>query len=526
MRILSSAKSVVALQTLEKLQAYYLGEAPLYFKNGTMDIDPKRGLSIHGPVDSGDSIQTIRVGVVSNSRGIQDVTSCFQFLNDNPIISSGEQPFTTLQFPGFQKAFHAKLIFSEKFNEELLSKEISQIVGIENPNTRIRRAAELYAKKVSSIGDKVVVPDVIICHKPEIIERECEEKRRLGLTKEERNKAEKIRENVATHRILAPLDQDTEDFIQMTIKADFRRILKSFVIRGQSGVPVQIFKQSTVEELNNSMKIPSIQMAKHKKEDPSTIAWNVSVGIYYKANHFPWRVGKLGSGSCYIGISFFFDQTTHKGDMFASLAQIFTDTGEGMVVRGDSFKWDARKKGQPHLIKETAQSLLHNALGLYRKHHNDQLPNRVVIHKSSRFTHDEVQGFLEASQGVPRYDYVSLSQGRDVFFYRNGDNPVFRSTFIPMFDKSCLIYTGGYVPYLKSYYGPRVPRPLEITDHHGDTPLKELATEIIALTRLDWNTTRFNLSIPITLKFARRVGRILGSFSEKEKIQHQYRFYM
>lgn len=95
-----------------------------------------------------------------------------------------------------------------------------------------------------------------------------------------------------------------------------------------------------------------------------------------------------------------------------------------------------------------------------------------------------------------------------------------------MLGDSCLIFTGGYAPYLKSYFGPRVPRPLEITEHQGDTPLKELATEIIALTRMDWNTTRFNLSLPITLKFARRVGEILGSVPQGEKIQHQYRFYM
>lgn len=521
-----SSTSQFTIPTLEKLQAAYLGEAPLYFKKGAMDIDPKRGLALHGPVDSGEKIQTIRVGVISDSKGSQDVTTCFEFLNTNPVKSSGNQPFTTLTFPGFIKACHSELIFSKRFNEELLSREISQIVSIDNPNLRIRKAAELYGKKVSSICDKVVVPDVLICHKPDIIERECEEKRIHGLTKPEREKAEKIRRDVETHKILAPLDDDTKNFIQMVIKADFRKILKSIVIQGQAGVPIQILKQSTIETLNCSMKIPNISMVKHGTQDPSTIAWNLSVALYYKANHFPWRVGNLGSGSCYIGISFFYDQTTYERNMCASLAQIFTDTGEGIIVRGDSFKWDTKKKGHPHLTKESAKNLLQNALELFKKHHDDQLPNRAVIHKSSRYTPDEVNGFMSGSSEVPRYDYVTLTGGRDVFFYRNGDNPVMRSTFIPMFGNSCIIYTGGYVPYLKSYFGPRVPRPLEIVQHYGDTPLKELSKEIIALTRLDWNTTRYNLSIPITLKFSRRVGNILNSVKQEEKIQHQYRFYM
>jgi hypothetical protein len=491
-----------------------------------MDIDPKRGLSLYGPIDSGDTIQTIRIGVISDSKGIQDLTNCFDHLNDNPVYGIGDQPFTTLTFPGFVKTFNSRLIFSDRFNEELLRKEIVRITAIDNPNLRIRRAAELYVRKLSSICDKVEVPDVIICHKTKEIEQTCEERRYNELTKEERKKAEEIKNKVETHRILAPLSKDTKDFIDMAIRADFRRIIKSAIAQEQNIVPVQIVKQSTLESLNCAMKIPNIPMEKHRKEDPSTIAWNLSVGIYYKANHFPWRVGNLNPGSCYVGISFFIDQTTSERNMFASLAQIFTDTGEGMIVRGDSFRWDTKRKGQPHMDVVSSQVLLDKALQLYRKHHNDQLPNRVVIHKSSRFSNEEVNGFLSASKDVPKYDYLALTSGRDVFFYRNGDNPILRSTFIPLPGTSALVYTGGYTPYLKSYFGPRIPRPLEIAQHYGDSPLKILAKEIIALIRLDWNTTRYSLSIPITLKFAQRVGKVLGVSKQGQNIQHQYRFFM
>jgi hypothetical protein len=55
---------------------------------------------------------------------------------------------------------------------------------------------------------------------------------------------------------------------------------------------------------------------------------------------------------------------------------------------------------------------------------------------------------------------------------------------------------------------------------------KELSMELMALTRLDWNTSKYSLSKPITLKFAERVGKVLGLIPQGEKIQHQYRFYM
>jgi hypothetical protein len=521
-----SACPPLILQSIERLQAKYLEEAPLYFRSGAMDVDPKRGLTLHGPVDAGDDVQTIRIGVVSDSKGIQDVTSCLEYLNSNPVRNRGDQPFTTLTFPGFAKAFHSRLIFSKRFNEKLLSAEISHLIGIDNPNLRIKRAAEIYGKKVGNICEGVVVPDVIICHKPEVIEKNCNERRVHGLRKKEREKAEEIRKNVETHKILAPLDEDTKSFIEMTIRADFRRALKATSVKSEGGVPIQILKQSTLEALNYAIRIPTIPGLKHSKEDSSTIAWNLAVALYYKANHFPWRVGNLSSGSCYVGISFYYDRTTHERNMFASLAQIFIDTGEGMVVRGDAFHWDTKKRGEPHLTKESAQGLLEKALDLYKKHHNDQPPNRVVIHKTSKYTGDEVQGFLNGSDKIPRYDYVTLSKGRGVFFYRNGEHPVLRGTFLQMLGDSCLLYTCGYVHYLKSYFGPRVPRPLEMSEHHGDTPPEELATETIALTRLDWNTTRYSLYNPITLGLAEKVKAILGSIKQGEKIQHQYRFYM
>ena len=212
--------------------------------------------------------------------------------------------------------------------------------------------------------------------------------------------------------------------------------------------------------------------------------------------------------------------------MFASLAQVFMDTGQGMVVRGDSFKWDVKEQGEPHLAEEIALRLLSDALSIYRQHHNNQSPNRVVIHKSSRYLDAEVSGFLEACREVPRFDFVTLSDGRDVFFYRNGENPPLRGTCIQLGKASYLTYTKGYTPYLRAYPGPRVPRPLEITEHHGDTSLEELAKEIIALTRLNWNTTDYSCYKPITIEFSERVGEILGRVKAGTKIQNQYRYYM
>lgn len=58
--------------------------------------------------------------------------------------------------------------------------------------------------------------------------------------------------------------------------------------------------------------------------------------------------------------------------------------------------------------------------------------------------------------------------------------------------------------------------------------MKEFASETLELTKMNWNSTRFDGQLPITLRAAGQVGRILKYVDEDEarKIPSAYRFYM
>lgn len=521
------AEPSLVLTPLEQILARYIDEAPLYFAKRASDIDQKRGLSLYGPADKSNSgPQTIRVGIVSSADGIQEVNSWTRRFNESSIESSGIRPFLEQTFPGFLRAFHCRLISSDGFNDELLTKEIEDVLKVVNPNLRIRKAAELYASKVRIICRRVSRPDVIICHEPMPIEEKCgagmtgAEKRQGSLSRQEKDEANKIRRQYESHIALAPLDEDTQNMIDMAVNQDFRALLKARCL--EYVAPIQILTQSILEKMTK----PKAAVVGRVGQDPATIAWNLAAAIYYKSNHSPWQVGYLRSGTCYVGISFYIDKTTVDKDLRASLAQIFTDTGEGMVVRGNSFKWDVEAQGEPRLGEESAEKLLTDALNVYRQHHNGQSPNRVVVHKSSRYSPAERNGFVKACSDVPKYDLVAFSDGRELFFYRNGDNPILRGTCIPLGGSSYMIYTKGYVTFQRGYHKPRVPRPLEITEHYGDTPLDEIAKEVLALTRLDWNTTDYCIYYPVTLKFSDKVGEILGRVPEGAPIKENYYYYM
>ncbi len=82
-------------------------------------------------------------------------------------------------------------------------------------------------------------------------------------------------------------------------------------------------------------------------------------------------------------------------------------TGEGLILRGDSFDWSTQLDGSPHLSLDSAEKLLSKALGLYRQKMG-QPPARVVVHKSSQYLDDERTGFSKALKDVPKRDFVAF----------------------------------------------------------------------------------------------------------------------
>jgi hypothetical protein len=79
---------------------------------------------------------------------------------------------------------------------------------------------------------------------------------------------------------------------------------------------------------------------------------------------------------------------------------------------------------------------------------------------------------------------------------------------------------------LRTYPGARVPRPLELVEHIGDSPWDVVLRETLALTKMNWNTADFSCSDPITLAFSRRVGQVLAEVAPGGRVLPEYRYYM
>ena len=117
--------------------------------------------------------------------------------------------------------------------------------------------------------------------------------------------------------------------------------------------------------------------------------------MYYKAGGIPWRLPRdpADVDTCYVGITFY--RSIDNQILQTSVAQVFNQRGNGVIVRGATAKV-SRNDRQPHLARGDAESLLAEALRRYRGEHGN-LPARAVLHRTSSYTPDEITGFRTAA---------------------------------------------------------------------------------------------------------------------------------
>ena len=258
-------------------------------------------------------------------------------------------------------------------------------------------------------------------------------------------------------------------------------------------------------------------------QDEATRAWNLHTALYYKAGGIPWRLLRDPAELtvCFVGISFY--RTVDRERLLTSMAQVFNERGEGIIVKGAAAQKDDRI---PHLSEENARSLLSFAIRAYRAEHKTA-PARVVVHKTSKSNRDELAGFAAATEDarIEALEVVSVARSYTRLF-RTSTYPPLRGTLLHLDPSTGILYLRGSVNFFATYPGLYVPRPFEFHREHGSSTPRVLAEEIFALSKLNWNNTQFDGGEPITVRAARRVGDILKHVPEGVAPQSRFRFYM
>jgi hypothetical protein len=336
-------------------------------------------------------------------------------------------------------------------------------------------------------------------------------RKRVFLTKAQRKWRQIEKRDQKRGQLHFAFDEDEKDQqpAESRFYQDFHNALKAHAMA--TDLPTQLMWDSTLRRSRGT-------------QDPATVAWNFFTAVYYKAGNIPWELSFPIGGTCFVGVTFYREGPDPEAPTRTCLAQAFSETGEGIVLRGDPVTWDIERDRKPHLTRDAAKKLLQLVLDTYHRQFA-VFPRRVVVHKTSRYWDDERQGFLDALESVPSHDLLAIER-RGIRFFRLGAEPPVRGTVVQLGARNYLVFTRGYVPFLRAYPGMRVPNPLEIVEHFGDSAADRVCSEILSLTKLNWNTSAFASADPITIGFSRDVAKIIKELPDGVQPHFKYRYYM
>ena len=304
------------------------------------------------------------------------------------------------------------------------------------------------------------------------------------------------------------LFQDIEETEEDLLNRDFRRALKARTMKFR--MPIQIGTGNLFEDQDTN-------------QDPATRAWNMSVGLYYKGGGIPWRFKADGPETCFVGISFHHLRTPGKHLVYSSLAQAFSSRGEGFALRGEAIPWDANQRRNVHLTAEQSVKLADQILQEYRDSIGGN-PQRIVLHKTSKFDDSEQEGFRHGFRDIPIVELINIMPTR-FRLLTYGTYPPRRGTLCTVNKTATYLFTTGYMPEWRTYPGPHIPAPVKLVSD-DDVDMHQVASDILGLARMNWNTASMSSAHPVTLFFSRRVGGIMAEVGPNRKPHPSFRYYM
>jgi hypothetical protein len=189
-------------------------------------------------------------------------------------------------------------------------------------------------------------------------------------------------------------------------------------------------------------------------------------------------------------------------------AQMFLSSGEGVVFKGAVGPWFSETDRSFHLNQLKATELMELIVGAYKSLHGKP-PAELFIHGKTWFNDEEWDGFAKAVPAETKLTGIRIRRQAEIKVFRHGKNPVLRGTAIITSERSAYLWTTGFVPRLNTYPGREVPNPLTIDIVKGQADLLTVLSDLMSLTKLNFNSAGFADGLPVTLRFADLVGEIL-----------------
>ncbi|MDQ3688940.1 MAG: hypothetical protein M3406_02695 [Chloroflexota bacterium] len=282
--------------------------------------------------------------------------------------------------------------------------------------------------------------------------------------------------------------------------------------------------------------------------DRASVAWRLSIALYTKAGGVPWKMVSQEPETAFMGLSYALRGDATGGPRFVTCcSQVFDAEGAGLEFVAFDTERDRVTvvNDNPFLTREQMRAVVASSLALYVDRQAGRTPRRVVLHKQTEFRRDELDGIFDALPSVPDIEAAQILEHpnwRGVLLNRSrlptegnpsdpDRYPVHRGTTLILDERDMLLWTHGNSAavtggqgYLQG--GKGIPRPIIVRRFAGRGAPSLLASEILGLTKMDWNNDALYDMLPATLGFASTLAHIIKRMPTIDRRTYPFRLFM
>jgi hypothetical protein len=453
-----------------------------------VDLHPLRGLVRFGPYTKSafkPYTPELRVALVGPVSGWQQVGSLMKVLR-MPYDPEDRKEYVP-RYPGFEKLFGVPLVAATSSVHIRWPEDLTLLGNSESPAGRLFTAMSDALRRLSLVRDQF---DVVVVHLPD-------------------RWASALR----------------------TPAFDAHDALKA--LGAQHSIPTQV-----VNDRAFSFKYKA------------SLAWRLAIALYVKAGGIPWKLAPLAGvpdGTAYIGLAYALRGNPQEAHYVTCCSQVFDMDGGGMQFVAfearDPVQDVEEARRNPFLSRDDMRAVLARSLHIYQGRNGGLLPRRLVIHKTTAFKDEELQGTMDALSAVEEVECIEVGGNavwRGVWLVESGRSdapsnpssyPVPRGTMVLRSGISALLWVAGNAPGASTtgdyYQGKKsIPRPLTLTRHAGTGPLETTAFEVLALTKMDWNNDALYDPVPVTICYSQRLARTIANVPDLPGNTYPYRLFM
>lgn len=445
------------------------------------DFHPMRGLSQNSPYDFplNDNVlrSSINIGVLCPQNHSVEFYAFLNALNSRHSVNFNVD--YVLPFPGFYSAFKVGLNIPSTTAPQWLS--INSI-----NNTDIKAAAKEFGRSIAYQLEKLSSQqtDVVLIYIPK------------------------------EYEYLTSFSDNFENY-------DLHNFVKAHAV--QKNIATQFVREKTLES-----------------DLRCQIMWALSLAIYVKSCRIPWVISGLREDTAFAGIGYSINKSAIGTDIIVGCSHIYSADGQGLKYKLSKLNevvLDRRKN--PFLTENEAYRLGLNIKELFYKSFTE-LPKRVVIHKRTPFRKEEIDGLVKclSSAGIIDIELLEINYEDGIRCFEFSKNfvidgfPVRRGLCFPLNENTMQLYTHGIAPSIRNpnfkyiQGGKTIPLPLKIVKHYGSGDMAQIASEILGLSKMNWNSFGLYSKLPCTIESSSEIARIGWLLSQYEGSIYDYRFFM